>query len=158
MGIPIHTPEKIPLQASTKEARFYSVNVKGIERAFGAVSMGNPHAVMQVNDVKFAPVIELGTELECHPFFPEHANIGFMQIVNRQNIKLRVYERGSAETLACGSGACAAAVIGIERNLLDNQVDVELAGGSLSILWEGRGHPVFMTGEAVSVFEGQVEI
>ncbi len=157
MGIPRHTPEEIPLQAE-KESRFYSVNVNGIERALGAVSMGNPHAVMQVNDVKSSPVAELGAELECHPFFPERANIGFMQVIDRQHIKLRVYERGAAETLACGSGACAAAVIGMERNLLDNDVEVSLPGGELSISWQGRGQPVFMTGPAVSVFEGQIEL
>lgn len=157
MGIPRHAPEEIPLQAK-KESRFYSVNVNGVERAFGAVSMGNPHAVMQVNDVKSAPVSELGAELESHPFFPERANIGFMQVIDRRHIKLRVYERGAAETLACGSGACAAAVIGMERNLLDEKVEVSLPGGDLAISWKGRGQPVFMTGPAVSVFEGQIEL
>lgn len=157
MGIPCHTPKEIPLQA-TKEMRFYSINVNGIERAVGAVSMGNPHAVMQVNDIKSAPVVELGAALENHPFFPERANIGFMQVIDRQHIKLRVYERGAAETLACGSGACAAVVIGIERNLLDKQVNVNLLGGELSINWQGRGQAVLMTGPAVSVFEGQIEL
>ncbi|MDQ7090889.1 MAG: diaminopimelate epimerase [Methylococcales bacterium] len=157
MGIPRHLPQDIPIQA-THEARFYSINVNGIERAVGAVSMGNPHAVMQINDIKFAPVAELGSALESHSFFPERANIGFMQVVDRGHIKLRVYERGAAETLACGSGACAAVVIGIERNLLDNDVTVNLLGGDLSIRWQGRGHSVFMTGPAVSVFEGQIEL
>ncbi len=157
MGIPRHEPKEIPLQA-TKEMRFYSINVEGIERAVGAVSMGNPHAVMQVNDIKSAPVTELGAALESHPFFPERANIGFMQVIDREHIKLRVYERGAAETLACGSGACAAVVIGIERNLLDKQVNVSLLGGELSINWQGRGQAVFMTGPAVSVFEGQIEL
>ncbi len=157
MGVPRHSPKEIPLQAE-KEMRFYSINVNGIERAVGAVSMGNPHAVMQVNDIKSAPVTELGAALEQHPFFPERANISFMQIIDRQHIKLRVYERGAAETLACGSGACAAVVIGIERNLLDNDVNVSLLGGDLSISWQGRGQVVLMTGPAVSVFEGQIEL
>ncbi|NOQ35668.1 MAG: diaminopimelate epimerase [Methylococcaceae bacterium] len=157
MGVPRHAPDKIPLQAN-EEARFYPVNVNGKERAVDAVSMGNPHAVLQVNDVKTAPVAELGAELESHPLFPERANIGFMQVIDRQHINLRVYERGAAETLACGSGACAAVVIGIERKLLDNQVHVSLLGGELSIEWQGRGKPVFMTGPAVSVFEGQIEL
>jgi diaminopimelate epimerase len=101
----------------------------------------------------------LGAILESHPFFPERANIGFMQIINRQHIKLRVYERGAAETLACGSGACAAVVIGIEQNLLDQEnICVDLPGGQLSINWSGRGQPVFMKGPAESVFEGQIEL
>ena len=157
MGIPRHAPKEIPLQA-TKEMRFYSINVEGVERAVGAVSMGNPHAVMQVNDIKLASVTKLGAALESHPFFPERANIGFMQVIDRQHIKLRVYERGAAETLACGSGACAAVVIGIERNLLDKHVNVSLLGGELSINWQGRGQAVLMTGPAVSVFEGQIEL
>ncbi len=157
MGVPIHDPAQIPVQA-TEEARFYSVNVRGIERAVGVVSMGNPHAVMEVKDIKSAQVEELGSALESHPFFPNRANIGFMQVVNRHYIKLRVYERGAAETLACGSGACAAVVIGIERKLLDHEVKVRLLGGMLAIKWEGRGKPVFMKGPAVSVFEGYFEI
>jgi diaminopimelate epimerase len=116
--------------------------------------MGNPHAVIQVTDLKTAPVAELGKALESHTFFPERVNVGFMQVVDRQHIKLRVYERGSAETLACGSGACAAVVIGIEQNLLDHTVSVELPGGTLNISWLGRGEPVLMTGPAISVFEG----
>nr|WP_305910315.1 diaminopimelate epimerase [Methylomarinum sp. Ch1-1]MDP4523043.1 diaminopimelate epimerase [Methylomarinum sp. Ch1-1] len=157
MGIPRHAPAQIPLRA-TEESRFYSVEVNDNEKAFGAVSMGNPHAVLQVNDVRTAPVAELGAALENHAFFPERANIGFMQIIDRQHIKLRVYERGAAETMACGSGACAAVVIGIEQNLLDHDVSVELPGGALKIHWSGRGHPVLMTGPAVSVFEGKIEL
>ncbi len=157
MGVPRHLPAEIPLRTE-HEQRFYSVMVNENEKAFGAVSMGNPHAVLQVNDVKSAPVQELGEELESHPFFPERANIGFMQIVNRQHIRLRVYERGAAETLACGSGACAAVVIGHEQNLLDAQVDVDLPGGRLQISWAGRGTPVLMTGPAGTVFEGQMQI
>lgn len=157
MGIPRHLPQEIPLIAQ-QEARFYTVNINGIEKAFGAVSMGNPHAVLQVNDIKTAPLDTIGMQLESHHIFPERANIGFMQVMNRKTIKLRVYERGTGETLACGSGACAAVVIGIEQNLLDNLVRVELAGGDLTIEWGGRGNPVQMTGPAVSVFEGYINL
>jgi diaminopimelate epimerase len=153
MGVPRHAPYQIPLQAE-RESKFYMVSVNDTEKAFGAVSVGNPHAVLQVNDIRTAHVKEIGAALESHPVFPERANIGFMQVLDRQHIKLRVYERGAAETLACGSGACAAVVIGIEQNLLDHEVSVELPGGALSIRWAGRGEPVFMTGAATAVFEG----
>jgi diaminopimelate epimerase len=157
MGVPRHKPAEIPLLAE-QEARFYTATVNGIEKAFGAVSMGNPHAVIQVNDIKTAPVAETGRALESHPVFPERANIGFMQVIDRGHIKLRVFERGAAETLACGSGACAAVVIGIEQHLLDRDVCVELPGGELKISWAGRGEPVFMTGPAVSVFDGTLNL
>ncbi len=158
MGVPKHKPEEIPLLAD-EESLFYSLSVNNTEKAFGAVSMGNPHAVIRVSDINSAPVAQLGELLESHPYFPERANIGFMQIINRQHIKLRVYERGAAETLACGSGACAAAVIGIEQNLLDQEnICVELPGGSLTINWAGRGQPVLMKGPATSIFEGQIEL
>jgi len=156
MGIPRHAPADIPLHAE-QEVKFYSVIINNSEKAFGAVSMGNPHAVLQVNDIKTASVADLGRELESHAMFPERANIGFMQVLDRQHIKLRVYERGAGETLACGSGACAAVVIGIEQNLLDHEVMVELPGGMLKINWLGRGTPVFMTGTAVSVFDGYIQ-
>jgi len=158
MGTPKHAPEEIPIK-TTEEAIFYTIQLNDTEKKFGAVSMGNPHAVFQVKNIDLAPVVELGAVLEGHPFFPERVNIGFMQIINRQMIKLRVYERGSKETLACGSGACAAVVIGMEQNLLDQEnICVELPGGQLIINWSGRGTPVFMTGSAVSVFEGQIEL
>lgn len=156
MGVPRHLPNEIPLIAE-QESRFYTVDVNGTEKAFGSVSMGNPHAVLQVNDVKTAPVEIVGAALESHSIFPERANIGFMQVLDRNSIKLRVFERGAGETQACGSGACAAVVIGIEQNLLNNTVRVELSGGALDICWAGRGKPVFMTGAAVSVFEGFIE-
>ncbi|MGR8998137.1 MAG: diaminopimelate epimerase [Gammaproteobacteria bacterium] len=155
MGIPRHKPVEIPLLAE-QESLIYKVSVHGIEQAFAAVSMGNPHAVIQVNDVKTAPVADLGHALENHAVFPERANIGFMQIIDRDHIKLRVYERGAAETLACGSGACAAVVIGIEQNLLNHNVCVELPGGMLKISWPGRGQAVLMTGPAISVFDGTI--
>ena len=157
MGIPKHRPAEIPMLAEQAALR-YTVSVDGVEQRFGAVSMGNPHAVFEVAEIKSAPVLEWGSVLESHPLFPERANIGFMQIVNRQRIKLRVYERGAAETLACGSGACAAVVIGIEQGLLDHDVTAELPGGELSISWPGRGQPVLMTGPAISVFEGSVDL
>jgi diaminopimelate epimerase len=155
MGVPHHAPAEIPIQAK-EEDRFYTIMVNGVEKAVGAVSMGNPHAILQVNDIKSAPVNELGSQLESHLFFPQRANIGFMQIIDREHIKLRVFERGAGETLACGSGACAAVVIGIERNLLEPDVKVALPGGELDISWAGRGQPVFMRGPAVSVFEGEI--
>jgi diaminopimelate epimerase len=139
-----------------KEAILYHLRIGDTDCQFGAVSMGNPHAVIQVDNVATAPVTELGKQLESHAVFPERANIGFMQIINRQAIKLRVYERGAAETLACGSGACAAVVTGIEQGLLDSRVSVQLLGGSLNIFWEGRGTPVWMKGEAVTVFDGVI--
>jgi diaminopimelate epimerase len=155
MGIPRHQPAEIPLLAD-HQAPTYQVIAHDRVYTFGAVSMGNPHAVLQVPDVETAPVAETGRLLESHPVFPARANIGFMQIVDRSHIKLRVYERGAAETLACGSGACAAAVIAIERDLVDRHVQVELPGGTLKISWAGRGEPVLMTGPAISVFEGTI--
>jgi diaminopimelate epimerase len=155
MGIPRHRPADIPLLAD-READIYQVIADGVAYTFGAVSMGNPHAVLLLEDVESAPVATVGRLLESHPIFPARANIGFMQIMDRGHIKLRVYERGAAETLACGSGACAAAVIAIERHLVDRHVQVELPGGTLKISWAGRGEPVLMTGPAISVFEGTI--
>jgi diaminopimelate epimerase len=155
MGIPQHQPAQVPLLAE-QEALVYRVVINGQQHEFGAVSMGNPHAVIHVANTKAAPVAKLGKALESHPLFPERANIGFMQVVNPHSIKLRVYERGAAETLACGSGACAAVVIGIEQKLLNSPVVVKLAGGTLKISWAGRGEPVWMTGAAVSVFDGVI--
>jgi diaminopimelate epimerase len=157
MGIPRHAPQQIPLLADA-EAVSYVAPLSSGEVKFSAVSMGNPHAVILVDDVNSAPVAVVGAEMESHPLFPQRANIGFMQIINRQQIKLRVYERGAAETLACGSGACAAVVAGIELGLLDQLVQVSLPGGDLKINWQGRGQPVLMTGPAVSVYEGQINL
>jgi diaminopimelate epimerase len=157
MGIPRHKPAEIPLLAE-QESRLYTLYFNGMEKTFGAVSMGNPHAVIQVKDVNTEPLADLGQALESHAVFPERANIGFMQVIDRNHIKLRVYERGAAETLACGSGACAAAVIGIELNLLEHEVCVELPGGELKVSWSGRGEPVFMTGPANSVFDGTINL
>lgn len=137
MGIPRHSPEEIPLQLE-KRSESYTILINEDELAFGAVSIGNPHAVIQVGDISSAQVNELGPLLESHTVFPQRANIGFMQIIDRQHIALRVYERGAGETLACGSGACAAVVIGIEQGQLDSSVNVHLPGGKLDIKWQGR--------------------
>ncbi len=157
MGIPRHAPSEIPM-ATAQESQTYAVEINGKSIVFGAVSMGNPHAVIQVENITSAPVADLGRILESHTLFPERANIGFIQVVNRKHIKLRVYERGAAETLACGSGACAAVVVGIEQNLLDNEVTVDLPGGQLAISWAGRGQPVYMTGPAATVYDGKISL
>lgn len=157
MGVPRHEPAKIPLLADC-EAKSYPIEVEGEPLQIGAVSMGNPHAVLLTDNVDDAPVSTIGPALECHAMFPERVNVGFMQIVDIHHIRLRVFERGSGETLACGSGACGAAVVGIEQGLLKSPVQVDLPGGSLSISWLGRGEVVFMTGSAVTVFEGKIEI
>ena len=122
------------------------------------VSMGNPHAVQVVDDVETHPVGQHGPLIERHERFPKRVNAGFMQIIDRHSIKLRVYERGSGETMACGTGACAAAVAGIRRGLLDSPVRVTTRGGDLSIAWGGPGRPVLMTGPAVTVFSGEIEL
>jgi diaminopimelate epimerase len=157
MGIPRHAPQQIPLIAEAEAVSYVALLSSG-EVKFSAVSMGNPHAVILVDDVNTAPVAVVGAEMESHSLFPQRANIGFMQIINRQQVKLRVYERGAAETLACGSGACAAVVAGIELGLLDQTVKVSLPGGDLKINWQGRGLPVLMMGPAVSVYEGQIKL
>lgn len=157
MGVPRQAPAQIPL-LMPDEAKLYQAKVDGVDVEFAALSMGNPHAVITVDDVLTAPVEVFGAQLESHPLFPQRVNVGFMQVINRQQINLRVYERGAAETLACGSGACAAVVAGIEQNLLDSRVSVHLPGGELMIEWAGRGCPVMMSGPAVSVYEGQIQL
>ncbi|MFZ9648937.1 MAG: diaminopimelate epimerase, partial [Fluviibacter sp.] len=124
----------------------------------GVVSMGNPHAVTVVPDVDAAPVAVQGPQIENHVRFPQRVNAGFMQVLDRNNIRLRVYERGAGETLACGTGACAAVVSGIRRGLLDSPVRVKTRGGDLNIAWAGIGQPVIMTGPAVTVFTGEIEL
>jgi diaminopimelate epimerase len=125
---------------------------------FSVVSMGNPHAVQVVDDVDTAPVAETGPLIEHHPRFPKRVNAGFMQVIDRHHIKLRVYERGAGETLACGTGACAAVVAGIRRGLLDSPVKVSARGGELSVAWAGADAPVWLTGPAVTVFEGEITL
>jgi diaminopimelate epimerase len=131
---------------------------EGTTLTIGAVSMGNPHAVAVVADTESAPVAEQGSQIENHVRFPQRVNAGFMQVLDRHNIRLRVYERGAGETLACGTGACAAVVSGIRRGLLESPVRVQTHGGDLNIAWAGVGQPVIMTGPAVTVFTGEVEL
>jgi len=157
MGAPRFEPEAIPFVADER-ADVYSLAVDGQTVEASVLSMGNPHAVLRVDDVESAPVSELGPKLEHHPRFPNRANIGFMQVVDRSHIRLRVWERGSGETLACGTGACAAVVAGRQRGWLDDKVTVRLPGGELHIAWAGEGQPVMMTGPAVSVFEGRMTL
>lgn len=157
MGKPVLTPADIPFVAE-QMASHYPLEVNGQSYEISAVSMGNPHAVMLVDAVDTAPVAELGPAIENHKRFPQRVNAGFMQCISRREINLRVYERGAGETLACGTGACAAVVAGQIRGLLDQRVTVNLPGGSLSIEWRGEGHPVMMTGPANTVFEGQIHL
>jgi len=157
MGVPELDPAKIPFDAPER-ALTYALDVDGKSFDIGAVSMGNPHAVLRVDNVKSAPVTTLGPTIETHARFPNRVNVGFMQIVSRSEINLRVFERGVGETLACGTGACAAVVSARLRNLIDSPVQVNLTGGALSIEWQGEGQPVMMTGPATTVFEGQIQI
>ncbi|WP_341939592.1 diaminopimelate epimerase [Marinimicrobium sp. C2-29] len=157
MGVPRLTPEEIPFQAES-QAVSYDLELPEQTLDISAVSMGNPHAVLLVNRVDSAPVEQLGPVIEHHPRFPSRVNAGFMQIVSPREINLRVYERGSGETLACGTGACAAVVAGRLRQLLEEEVKVNLPGGSLTIAWPGPGESVIMTGPATTVFHGQVKI
>ncbi|MBI5040771.1 MAG: diaminopimelate epimerase [Gammaproteobacteria bacterium] len=157
MGVPRLLPAEIPFDAPVQAAR-YALQVDGHMVQIGAASMGNPHAVLVVSDVATAPVNELGPQIESHARFPQRVNAGFMQVVARDHIRLRVYERGAGETAACGSGACAAAVIGQIQGLLDTDVRVTLPCGDLMISWAGVGQPVFMTGPATRVFEGQIQL
>jgi diaminopimelate epimerase len=157
MGVPIFEPARIPFKAE-RPAPTYALEIDAKEREISALSMGNPHAVQVVADVDAAPVASEGPLIERHPRFPERVNAGYMQIVGRRHIKLRVFERGAGETLSCGTGACAAAVAGIARGLLDSPVKVDTRGGVLEIAWAGEAQPVFMTGPAQSVFEGEIEV
>jgi diaminopimelate epimerase len=157
MGAPRLEPAEIPFEATVQAPR-YAISVNGETLEIGAVSMGNPHAVLEVPHAETAPVARLGPALEAHPRFPNHVNVGFMEIVDRNRIRLRVFERGAGETLACGSGACAAVVAGHIQGLLDDTVTTELRGGDLVVSWQGDNHPVLMTGPATFVFEGKIEL
>ena len=157
MGPPRLQPAEIPFVADA-QALSYDVEVDGQLVALAAVSMGNPHAVLRVDDVDSAPVHSLGPKLEHHPRFPKRVNVGFIQVLDRQHAKLRVWERGAGETQACGTGACAAAVAAISQGWMDSPVQIELPGGRLSIEWAGPGQPVMMTGPAMRVYEGQVRL
>jgi len=157
MGAPVFEPRRIPF-VSGSDALVQPLLVGDITVEISAVSMGNPHAVQLVADVDAAPVTEQGPLIEHHACFPARVNAGYMQVQDRGRIRLRVYERGTGETLACGTGACAAVAVGIRRGLLDARVRVSTRGGDLTIRWEGADNPVWLTGPAVTVFEGEIEL
>ncbi len=157
MGAPRFGPAEVPLVGGSGSVT-EPLEVDGATIAVSVVSMGNPHVVQVVDNVDAAPVVAQGARLERHPRFPDRVNAGYMQVVDRDNIRLRVWERGAGETLACGTGACAAVVTGIRRGLLDSPVRVATRGGTLTIAWGGGPSPVFMTGPAESVFEGEWQV
>lgn len=157
MGVPRFAPEQIPFQAD-REAACYTLEFDGQRVEIGAVSMGNPHCVLRVPAIGTAPVASWGPLLEKHSRFPRRVNVGFMQILSPDHIALRVYERGVGETPACGTGACAAVVIGRRRGWLNRHIKVDLPGGRLRIHWEGDNTVVWMTGPAETVFEGTMEL
>ena len=157
MGAPDFDPRSLPMDAPA-EASSYSLDLEGERVDYGAVSMGNPHAVLKVADVKNAPVEHLGPRIESHRRFPRRTNVGFMQVVDRRHIGLRVFERGVGETLACGTGACAAAAVGRKQGLLEADVRVDLPGGTAHVSWYGPGDHVWLTGPAATVFTGIIDI
>ncbi len=157
MGVPNFDPKSLPFDASA-DAHVYPLAVAGTEVEIGAVSMGNPHAVLTVTSVASAPVDRLGPAIEKHPRFPKRVNVGFMEIVDRSHIRLRVFERGVGETLACGTGACAAVAVGRRHGRLDSTVEVELPGGKLELTWNGPGEHIWMKGPTAVSFTGRVEI
>jgi diaminopimelate epimerase len=157
MGAPVFDPAHIPFVGGSG-AIIEPLEIEGNTLNISALSMGNPHAVQVVDDIERAPVRELGPRIELHPRFPKRVNAGFMQIIDRHHLRLRVYERGAGETLSCGSGACAAVVAGIRRGLLDSPVNVATRGGALTIAWDGNDAPVLMTGPAITVFSGEIQI
>jgi len=157
MGIPDFDPRALPLDAPAEQAT-YLLEVDDERIEFGAVSMGNPHAVLEVTAVKTAPVERFGPTIAHHPRFPKRTNVGFMEIVDRGHIRLRVYERGAGETRACGTGACGAVAVGRKRGSLDGEVRVELPGGTAFVSWPGPGQPLWLTGPAQPVFTGTIDI
>jgi len=157
MGVPEFDPWRIPFNADTRLDE-YTLDANEQILKMGVVSMGNPHAVMIVDDVDTAEVAEIGRAVEHHALFPNRVNVGFMQIIDDTHIRLRVHERGAGETLACGTGACAAMAVGHLQGHLADEVDVELPGGNLQIRWQGDGSPVMMTGPAITVFEGIITL
>ena len=157
MGAPIFEPSRIPFDGGSGAASD-PLEVDGKTLCVSVLSMGNPHAVQTVDDIEHAPVKELGPLIEHHPRFPNRVNAGFMQLMDRHHIRLRVHERGAGETLSCGTGACAAVVAGIRRELLDSPVNVATRGGALSVAWDGDGAAVLMTGPAITVFVGEINI
>ena len=157
MGVPRLEPMEIPFIAPARDIT-YTLETNDIPLEIAAISVGNPHAVLLVDTVASAPVTELGPLIECHPRFPERVNVGFMEIVDADTIRLRVYERGAGETRACGSGACAAVVAGRLWGRLSAEVKVLLNGGELVVSWRGEGQPVLMTGPATTVYQGRIEL
>jgi diaminopimelate epimerase len=157
MGAPVFDPARLPFTGGTGGIS-EPLEVAGQTLTISAISMGNPHAVQIVDDVETASVATIGPLIEHHPRFPKRINAGFMQIMDRQHVRLRVFERGSGETLSCGTGACAAVIAGIRRGLLDSPVSVATHGGTLSIAWGGEETPVLMTGPAISVFSGEINL
>ena len=157
MGVPSFDPRALPFDAPAAIDP-YSLDVAGRPISIGAVSMGNPHAVLEVESVEKAPVETLGPAIEAHERFPRRVNAGFMEIVDAGHIRLRVYERGAGETLACGTGACAAVAVGRHRGRLDSEVSVRVRGGELRVNWNGPGEHIWLTGPAEIAFEGHVEV
>jgi diaminopimelate epimerase len=157
MGVPNFDPRSLPFDTSS-EANVYVLEAGGSDVEFGAVSMGNPHAVLTVASVDAAPVDRLGPALEHHRRFPKRVNVGFMEVLDRSHIRLRVHERGTGETLACGTGTCAAVAVGRRHGRLDADVQVHTRGGELRVHWQGPGERIWLTGPAVVSFEGRVEI
>ena len=157
MGVPLFDPPRIPFQAPER-ALTYELRIGGKTITISALSMGNPHAVQIVDEIETAPVTSEGALIEADPRFPQRVNAGYMQVLNRGHVRLRVYERGAGETLSCGTGACAATVAGIMRGVLDSRVRVTTRGGDLAIGWAGDGKPVMMTGPAATVFDGELNL
>ena len=157
MGVPNFSPASLPFDAEV-ESEGYSIAINGDNVEIGAVSIGNPHVVVQVDDTSEAPVATLGPAIESHALFPQRVNVGFMQVVSRDRIRLRVFERGVGETQACGTGACAAMAVAHRWGMVDDAVTVELLGGQLLIQWSGEGSPLLMTGPAETVFEGTIDL
>lgn len=157
MGEPSFIPADIPLD-SEQQKDLYSIDINNSSLKIAALSVGNPHAVLQVDNIDQADVETIGSLIQKHSLFPESVNVGFMQIIDRQNLALRVYERGVGETHACGSGACAAAVAAIKQGLVDKTIEIKLLGGKLTIEWQGEGQPILMTGPAETVFHGKIKL
>ncbi len=161
MGVPSFDPASLPFEpddADKDDSEYHQLMVNGEKYAIGAVSVGNPHAVLLVDSVDEAPVKTLGAAIESHERFPERVNVGFMEIMDRSRIRLRVFERGVGETQACGTGACAAVAVGVHNSLLDHAVQVELKGGDLMIRWPGDNKPLLMTGPAQTVYKGNITL
>lgn len=157
MGEPMFSPQDVPLLAE-KTSKSYLLQTSEGSITYSAVSVGNPHCIVQVKDISTAPVESLGSFLEDHENFPERTNVGFMEVVDSKYIRLRVHERGVGETQACGSGACAAVACGIQQGILASTVKVDLPGGTLSVTWKGKGYPLFMMGPAIHIYDGYIEL